>query len=50
MAWMVAQVVLEDTQTQEEGVAIANELQAKLGISPTDLTTGAYMDMLQAPA
>lgn len=38
--------MLNDTQTPEEGQAIALNLMSQLGISQGDLLAGAYMDML----
>ena len=34
-------------QTTEDGTQIANELMEKLGVSPTDLIPGAYMDLIE---
>ena len=44
---MELEVVLRDGQSDGEGQAIANELMKKLGIEPTDLIEGAYMDLLE---
>ena len=40
------EVVLNDDQSTDDGVKIANELMSKLGISESDLITGAYMDLI----
>ncbi len=40
------EVVLRPEQNSSEGVAIAHELMAKLGISPHRLIDGAYIDLL----
>ena len=45
--FMELEVVLRDDQSDEEGQAIANDLMKKLGIEPTDLIEGAYMDLLE---
>ena len=38
--------MLRDDQSLEEGQNIADDLMKKLNIQPSDLITGAYMDML----
>ena len=45
--FMELEVVLHDDQSDDEGQAIANDLMKKLGIGPTDLVDGAYMDLLE---
>ena len=45
--FMELEVVLRDDQSDAEGQAIANDLMKKLGIEPTDLIEGAYMDLLE---
>lgn len=44
------EVVLQPGQSVEAGQAIAEDLMAQLGISPQQLITGAYMDLLEAQA
>ncbi len=44
------EVVMEPGQEHEEGVQIAEELMAALGIEAGDLVEGAYMDLLEADA
>jgi predicted adenylyl cyclase CyaB len=41
------EVVLRDDQSDAAGQAIAKNLMKKLGIEPTDLIEGAYMDLLE---
>jgi len=41
------EVVLRDGQSDAEGQAIADDLMKKLGIEPTDLIEGAYIDLLE---
>lgn len=45
--FMELEVVLRDGQSDDEGQAVANDLMKKLGIEPTDLIEGAYMDLLE---
>jgi predicted adenylyl cyclase CyaB len=45
--FMELEVVLEAGQTDTEGQAIAEDLMHKLGVQPSDLLEGAYMDMLE---
>jgi len=40
------QVVLEDSQTEQEGQEIAGDLMKKLEISESNLITNAYIDLL----
>ena len=40
------EVVLEDNESIEAGVREAHQLMASLGISPSQLVGGAYMDLL----
>jgi adenylate cyclase class IV len=42
------EVVLRDDQTEGEGAAIAHGLLARLGVEPSQLVAGAYLDLLQA--
>jgi predicted adenylyl cyclase CyaB len=41
------EVVLSENQNSEDGIRIARELLAKLGISPQQLVEGAYVDLLR---
>jgi predicted adenylyl cyclase CyaB len=41
------EVVLQPQQNSSDGVAIARELMAKLGISQSQLIDGAYLDLLE---
>ena len=43
------EVVLREGQAEAEGVAIAQEILATLGIAPEDLVEGAYLDLDQGP-
>lgn len=43
---VLIQVVLEDSQTEQEGEQIAEDLMKKLDISESDLITHAYIDLL----
>ena len=45
--FMELEVVMRDDQSDVAGQAIANALMKKLGIEPTDLIEGAYMDLLE---
>lgn len=40
------EVVLRDDQTEVEGAAIAHGLLARLGVEPSQLVSGAYLDLL----
>ncbi|MBN1561386.1 class IV adenylate cyclase [candidate division KSB1 bacterium] len=40
------EVVLSDEEATDIGVKLANELMMKLGISPSQLCEGAYLDLL----
>jgi adenylate cyclase class IV len=44
------EVVLREGQTEPDGVAIAEALLARLGVSPAQRLAGAYLDLLGAPA
>ena len=46
--FMELEVVLRDDQTLEQGVEIAHDLMAKLGVDKSGLISGAYMDMILA--
>lgn len=46
--FMELEVVLDDTQTMEQGTAIAEGIMAQLGIRPDQLVRGAYVDLLCA--
>lgn len=39
------EVVLQEGQKAEEGMAIATELMEKLGVRKEDLIVGAYIDL-----
>ena len=41
------EVVLSENEDSEDGIRIARELLAKLGISPQQLVEGAYVDLLR---
>jgi|SRR5579859_3098011 len=41
------EVVLADNESTQDGVAVANSLLAKLGISPEQLIEGAYVDLIR---
>jgi predicted adenylyl cyclase CyaB len=45
--FMELEVVLAEKESTEAGVAVANELLHKLGISPDALIEGAYVDLLK---
>jgi predicted adenylyl cyclase CyaB len=45
--FMELEVVLRNGQSDDEGQTMANDLMKKLGIEPTDLIEGAYMDLLE---
>jgi predicted adenylyl cyclase CyaB len=45
--FMELEVVLGDDQSDAEGQAVAEGLMEKLGILPSDLIEGAYVDILQ---
>ena len=40
------EVVLENQETSASGTAVAQELMADLGIEPSQLVEGAYIDLL----
>jgi adenylate cyclase class IV len=40
------EVVLENQETAASGTAVAQELMADLGIEPSQLVEGAYIDLL----
>jgi predicted adenylyl cyclase CyaB len=40
------EVVLEDNEASEVGVREAHELMARLGVEPSQLVDGAYVDLL----
>lgn len=42
------EVVLRDDQTEAEGAAVAHGLLARLGVEPSQLVAGAYLDLLNA--
>jgi adenylate cyclase class IV len=44
------EVVLREGQTETEGTAIAHRLLEALGVPADALLSGAYLDLLQAPA
>ena len=41
------EVVLRPGQSDADGQAVAEDLMTRLGVEPTDLLEGAYMDMLE---
>ncbi len=41
------EVVLSESETTEHGVAIANDLLDRLGVSRDDLVEGAYVDLIE---
>jgi len=45
--FMELEVVMAEGQSEAEGEAIARDLMEKLGVLPSDLLEGAYMDMLE---
>ncbi|CAK1554412.1 unnamed protein product [Leptosia nina] len=45
--FMELEVVLDESQTLEEGQKIARDLQTKLGVADEDLIECAYMDLLE---
>ena len=45
--FMELEVVLRDGQSDAAGQAIADDLMKQLGIEPSDLIEGAYMDLLE---
>jgi adenylate cyclase class IV len=48
-AFVELEVVLRHYQSEAEGTAIAHALMARLGIEPSQLVAGAYLDLLQLP-
>ena len=44
------EVVLQEGEPAEDGVAEAHALMAQLGIAPEQLVQGAYVDLLRAVA
>jgi adenylate cyclase class IV len=42
------EVVLRDNQTEADGVAVAQALLGRLGVAPSQLVRGAYLDLLLA--
>jgi adenylate cyclase len=46
--FMELEVVLGEGQTAEQGIEIAHELMARLGISGDQLVEGAYLDLMRA--
>ena len=45
--FMELEVMLQDDQTNEDGVAIAEEIMRQLHIDPRDLVNSAYIDLLK---
>eukprot|EP00041_Stephanoeca_diplocostata_P036848 m.1363239 g.1363239 ORF g.1363239 m.1363239 type:complete len:179 (+) comp24945_c1_seq1:165-701(+) len=45
--FMELEVVLDDSDTPEQGMTIAHAIMKQLDIDNSDLITGAYMDMLE---
>ncbi len=48
--FMELEVVLQDTQTDAEGVAIAESLMSALGLGQAERLAGAYLDLLSSTA
>ena len=46
--FMELEVVLQEGQSEAEGLAIAEGLMAALGVERSDLLEGAYMDLLES--
>lgn len=46
--FMELEVVLGEGQTAEQGIEIAHELMARLGIADDQLVEGAYLDLMRA--
>lgn len=44
------EVVLADSESAEQGMAVAQALMAQLGIAPSQCVAGAYLDLLQQQA
>ena len=44
------EVMLQGDQTEAEGTAIAHDLMARLQIAPSQLVSGAYLDLLRSAA
>ena len=42
------EVMLQGGQSEAEGTAIAHDLMARLGVAPSQLLQGAYLDLLRA--
>ena len=49
-AFLELEVVMEEGQAPEIGVAVAEGLMVELGVRPDDLVEGAYMDLLESNA
>jgi len=47
-SFLELEVVLEEHASPEAGVRTANEIMARLGVEPTQLIEGAYLDLLAA--
>lgn len=45
--FMELEVVMGEGQSDQEGQAIAQDLMASLGVEPSELLEGAYMDLLE---
>jgi len=48
--FMELEVMLDDDQSLEEGIAIAEDLMQELGIEDADRISGAYIDLLEQGA
>jgi len=48
--FMELEVVLQPGQSVADGQAIAQDLMARLGVTPAQLVSGAYLDLLAAAA
>lgn len=50
LGWFLElEVVLTDGQDSSEGIALAQRLMNDLGVEPSHLVRGAYLDLLQQP-
>jgi len=44
---MELEVVMRPGQSDADGQAIAEDLMSRLGVEPSDLLEGAYMDLIE---
>jgi predicted adenylyl cyclase CyaB len=49
-AFVELEVVLNESQTSQEGESVAEEIMKQLGICETDLVAEAYIDLLERNA